>query len=427
MLEFFKTHKFAILVFFVVLIAHSMSRNITSFDSRWVIFTSMSIISEGNTDLDEYQEVLEANGYYGVEQVNGHYYSIFPIGTSVLAVPFVFVIKALGFPVLQSFTEVEVFIASFLVALASVFVYLTAWRKAGSGIAGLVALVFAFCTSMWSTASRGLWQHGPSVLMLALALYLLLAGKKNPKLVPLAALPLACAFIIRPTNIVSIIVLSFYVLRFHRRAVFKYLLLALLVAAPFVYFNYQTYGGVLPPYYAPGRVGETAFIGEALMGNLISPGRGLYIFSPVLLFSIAGMGLMLKSKERGEKALAICALLIIIFHWLVVSSFPHWWGGHCFGPRYMTDILPHLAFFLVPVFQWTFKRDELRKAIVLSVFSLLAGFSFFVHYRGANDWAIFEWNAVPCNIDICPERLWDWEDLQFMRGIEDKLGFEFKI
>jgi len=42
------------LIFLVVFISHFVSRNVTSFDSAWSIHTAMSIIKEGNTNLDEY-------------------------------------------------------------------------------------------------------------------------------------------------------------------------------------------------------------------------------------------------------------------------------------------------------------------------------------------------------------------------------------
>ena len=54
------------------------------------------------------------------------------------------------------------------------------------------------------------------------------------------------------------------------------------------------------------------------------------------------------------------------------------------------------------------------KAGVVSVFIIFTGCSFFIHYKGATHPATFMWNAVP-NIDEHPERVWDWNDLQFMR------------
>jgi len=39
---------------------------IASFDSRWSIFVAMSLLREGNADLDEYAELVQREEFYGV-------------------------------------------------------------------------------------------------------------------------------------------------------------------------------------------------------------------------------------------------------------------------------------------------------------------------------------------------------------------------
>jgi hypothetical protein len=80
-------------IFFSVFISHLGSRNITSFDSKWSIPTALSIIKEGNTDLDEYKEMLEKSNYDAIERIDGHYYTLYPIGVSIIAIPFVYAIE----------------------------------------------------------------------------------------------------------------------------------------------------------------------------------------------------------------------------------------------------------------------------------------------------------------------------------------------
>ena len=43
--------------------------------------------------------------------------------------------------------------------------------------------------------------------------------------------------------------------------------------------------------------------------------------------------------------------------------------------------------------------------------------SFFVHYRGATNQDVYNWNTTPVNIDLAPSRVWDWRDAQFLRGL----------
>ena len=37
-----------------------------------------------------------------------------------------------------------------------------------------------------------------------------------------------------------------------------------------------------------------------------------------------------------------------IAHLAIFSKATLWWAGHCFGPRYCTDLLPFAALFLIP-------------------------------------------------------------------------------
>jgi len=163
---------------------------------------ALSFVRQGNLNLDEYQEDVLRNNCYAVERVDGHYCSLFPIGAPLLAVPFVQLLnEALpsllaAFPRLRQSLQVssprpydtatigrvitanhgrfEKLVASFLVGLTAALLYPIARRSLSMPLALLTCGILAFCTSAWSTASRALWQHGPSMLMLTTALYLLL-------------------------------------------------------------------------------------------------------------------------------------------------------------------------------------------------------------------------------------------------------------
>ena len=112
-------------IFLVVFITH-LNGVITSVDSRWSIPIARSLLREGNIDLDEYTTLLEANRFYAIESINGHYYSIFPIGVSLLAVPVVYTIDAAG--VTLSDKKTERLVASLIVALTATLLYLIAPR-----------------------------------------------------------------------------------------------------------------------------------------------------------------------------------------------------------------------------------------------------------------------------------------------------------
>ncbi len=144
-------------------------------DSRWTIPVAMSIIKEGNIDLDEYQANPDMHTWWYLhEDINGHLYNRTPLGASIIAVPFVFLLDwflkicsqfdlakyLLG----NSPVRIEVFVVSSILALTAVMLYLfiknISARKKATPL--IIVFIFAFCTSNWSVVSRYLWQHGPS-------------------------------------------------------------------------------------------------------------------------------------------------------------------------------------------------------------------------------------------------------------------------
>ena len=424
----------SIFIFLLVFGTYYSSKNTTPCsDSMWSVYIAMSVLKEGNTTLDEYSEVIAERNSYGVNKVDGHLHSNFPLGTPIMAVPFVFAVDKLS----QQFwafdlhnhiestqdevvLRIELLIASFITVLACVITYWMNRLSLGRKKALILVLLLAFCTSMWSTASRALWQHGPSVLMLSISLYLVLVAKNKSWLVQFASIPLAYAYIIRPTNCIPVFFMTVFVLLEYRQYFFKYCIWAALIAIPFVVFNLSIYGNPLPPYYSPQQVAHSSAFLEALAGNLVSPARGLLVYSPIFLF--VGYGIILKIRKSQWSKLDSFILCILFFHWCAVSSFPHWWGGHSFGPRFLTDMLPYLIYWLIPVLSEISLPITPRKLSISFFFLTLVLISFFMHFRGATrPVAAFGWNwrygNIVADVDQNPARLWDWSDPQFWRGL----------
>ncbi len=418
----------SILIFLAVLLVHLSSIVTHSYDSRWSIHTAMSILKEGNTDLDEYAELIGTVFEYTptTEIIDGHVYYLYPIGSSLLAVPFVFAIDQIAGRVLSVDmaeyvkhtipADVERFIACVVVALTAMLIYRIARLFLRRSSSLVLVFVFAFCSSAWSTASRGLWQHGPSMLMLTATLYLILRAKRRPALIQFASLPLAFSYVIRPTNSISLILLTAFVFVEYRRYFWRYLLWALPIAVPFVIYNLSLYHAVLPGYYRWYQSFSISTLPEALIGHLISPARGLFIYSPIFLLSI--LGAISKFRQKSFERLDYALISIILLHWIIVSAWPVWWGGSSFGPRILTDLIPYLVYWLIPAMAGLSKVKGKQKAAIASASLWMVGMSFFVHYRGANVLDVLEWDTWPVNVDWRPSRVWDLRDIQFLRGIK---------
>lgn len=418
-----------LVMFLLIFTAYLRSGNSVTFDSAWSIHTSMSLLRGHNADLDEYRGFIDTIGQthiYATETINGHIYNFYPIGSSIIALPLVAVADQFarvvhGFDLqsylLHSFAEpIELLIASFLVALTAVVLYRLARLYLSISLALLLTFIFAFCTSAWSTASRVLWQHTASLLMLSLALYLTLLARRRPALIQFISLPLALSYTIRPTNSISIVVFTLYVFIAYRRYLVRYLLWALLVVVPFIVFNESIYHALLSPYYRQYQEFSFATVLPALVGQWLSPSRGLLIYSPVLLLSL--FGLLIKIRRKQIDYLDVCLVSIVVLHWLAISIWPMWWGGWSYGPRLFTDMLAYFFYFMIPVFVQAPHWKRWRQAVLAVGTLLLALWSFAIHYRGATDPATLEWNRKPVYVDDYPDRLWDWRDAQFVRGLK---------
>jgi len=336
-------------VFLLVFSIYMLSSNTHLSDSLWAVHVTSSLLNAGDIDLDEYAQIVEEADFYGVHNktVNERLLPSYPIGNSILIIPLLWVIEQFKqFPDQQTFYEflqqtsprdpyvvsLQHLFASLLTALiAPIFYFIGRNQYGGIAVPIIFALIFALGTSAYSTASRVLWQHGPSMLMLAIGLLFLIKGKDNPRYIQLAGLPIALSYVVRPTNSISIIVFTAFVLFFHRKQLWGYLLSAAIVAIPFVWLNQVVYGSLLQPYYMPGRIGSTPSFSEALIGNLISPARGIFIFMPVLIFSL--YGIYLKIKDDRFLPLDFALVIIIFLHWITISLNPSWWGGNSYGPR----------------------------------------------------------------------------------------------
>jgi hypothetical protein len=252
------------------------------------------------------------------------------------------------------------------------------------------------------------------MLMLTIVLYLILRAREKPRLIQYAGIPLAFSYVVRPADMLSLVVLSLYVLFTYRRYFLRFLLGVTAVAVPFCIFNLSVYGSLVSPYYLHGEMasGVSAFF-EALAGNLVSPGRGLFVFTPVFLFALLGVALKVRHGkiDRLDYYLAV----IIFLHWILISGKLVWWAGHSFGPRYFSDMVPYFIYFLIPVLVFEPERGKWKKWLLNSALVLSIALSFFINFSGATFDQNLRWNYSPDNIDKNPARVWDWHDLQFLR------------
>lgn len=99
-------------------------------------------------------------------------------------------------------------------------------------------------------------------------------------------------------------------------------------------------------YTAAG--GVPVFSGQfypAAFGFLLSPGKGIYAFSPILILGLIGA----RSYFRANRSHALLVLALVASVLLPHMKFPAWPGGWVWGPRYAVMLTPLL---LLPAAPW---------------------------------------------------------------------------
>jgi hypothetical protein len=362
---------------------------------------------------------------FWIQRVGGHYRSNYPVAPALLAIPVYAAPALLGagdsWLVLNSLSKLS---AALFATLSVVFVYLAARTLAmqlGTGEASALATagVYAVATPTWAISSQGLWGHGPAQLGLAVALWGLLRAETARGGAAAAGLAAGLMVASRPsTGLVAVVLAGFAVRRLGRRG-FPFIVALGIVSGAVAAHNLAVFGSLQGGYAELHRthaehhgVGSawSAAIWEGLLGVLVSPSRGLFVYSPVLLFPATGLLVWLVRRGGGLLACAAAAAGVGIG---TVAMFSVWWGGHSFGPRLLADVLPALVLGLVPIWAaiWRARlgRWLLAAAFVVSVLVEAVGAFYYPSTREV------DWNSSPRDVDFSHERLWDWQDAQLPR------------
>lgn len=295
---------------------------------------------------------FEPSTYWMVRTRHGRLASLYPVVTPLLVAPLylpaVVWLDARGWeqPRVDRVAELmEKVSASLLASLASVLMFLVLRRERTRWSLPL-ALVFAFGTNTWMISSQALWQHGAGELLIALALLLVVAPASPARLALLGAVCLLMAAN-RPPDALIAGAFGLFTVWSRRRGALWLLAGAALPLAALLHYNLNFIGHVAGGY-ALGKASDEIFFRwdwSGLGGLLVSPTRGLLVFSPFLIF--VPVGLIQRLRAPGSRGLAV-ALSCAAAAQLLIYSQTDWRAGVSWGPRYLTDLLPVLVWMLAP-------------------------------------------------------------------------------
>ena len=419
----------SLLIFLLsLLIYNSNFRSISAGDTYPARYLPFAILRHHTIYLDPIETVAAqgrgAGAFWMLHRPDGHIISLYPITLPVLISPLY--IPAAAYLHVRGWSDARVddvakimekASASLLAALAAALLYLLLRRRARHSVALLLTIAFAFGTTTWVVSSQALWQHGLAELLIIGALLFLTAPCTTPRTIAVALLVglIACN---RPPDVVLAAALGCYGLLWagRRRAV----LLTAVAALPMLlvlFYNLHTADNIGGGY---GVIGKAKFFQHPLLpgigGLLISPTKGLFLFSPFLLVAILIWRHL--PRDREEQALTLAMIGGVVIQ-IVLYAKTDWRGGLSWGPRYMTDLLPLLFWMIVPVVAALRSVGRVLFVIAVGISIILEAIGAFT-YTPSIDLPIYA--ADPNVSEHNMRAAWEWKNASFITSLQHGLA-----
>jgi len=345
---------------------------------------------------------------------DGKYVSLFAPAVSFLVIPGYLLGKFIGISQVGSFFIISLFAIANFILIVKISETLGANNRASV----LAGLIFLFATPSFAYAIN-LYQHHISTFLILLCSFLLIKKDKSWLQLLIVWFLITFSLVVDYPNFFLMFPLGLAalikVLKFRQttkiyKISFKFSSLLSLSSAflpliLFGIFNFYSYGS---PYRLSGTIASVSSIdsggepifpldiketfgndfqgkGESALGffrtrnivnglyvHLLSPDRGVAIFSPVILFGILGIYFLHKNK------FTVLFLSIVVMNIILYSMWGDPWGGWAFGSRYLIPGYAIMSIFISIALTKLSKNKTL-----LIFFSLLLTYSIAVNTLGA--------------------------------------------
>jgi hypothetical protein len=358
-----------------------------SSDGQAMFAVTESLVRRGDYDINQLLWMGQQQGTYGLD---GELYCRKGIAASLLSLPLAWLGLVVPF---WGMVQTTLLFNAAVTALTGALVYLYVNRLGHSASTSLVlSLVFGLATLAWPYA-KYFFSDPLASLSLFAAAYFLLRYRDSRKASDTfwAGTSLGMAVATRFANIITLplfglLLLAYMVTRDKGQGirdkplppVLAFALPLALTALLLGGYNYARYGDVLQTGYLPQETFSTPWL-EGISGLLISPGRGLFLYTPVLLVSLLAIPAFVK-RHRLEAALA---LLVSASHVLLYGRWFFWHAGYAWGPRFLVPVVPFAVILMAPLLEKLSGRGWLAFAalclisVVIQILGLSADFTLF--------------------------------------------------
>jgi hypothetical protein len=314
--------------------------------------------------------------------IEGEFYSDKAPLSTIVVLPFSYFVLSEGLPIetkIKIINRLAIFITANLTFLSLMILLLlvNGVQNHQELIKRSLVIMLIFYSSNLYIYTNEYWGHLLATFLSVISLHLLL----DKKAYALSGLFLGLAIATEYTMSVFAIIWFFCLLSEIKEVKLKSLILWCLgISIPVIalaYYHYYFTGNPFTPLYSYVHIEEFQPMTKHLGFNwpdlmvflklLISPHRGMFIYSPLLCLIIPMIILKRKNNQRAFIYIILAALGLLTLN----SSYFMWHGGWCHGPRHL---LPILGLILYLFTQIDFNYQKYLKNFIF-IFLALTGIS----------------------------------------------------
>ncbi len=322
-----------------------------------MLLVTDSLIRKASVDVDQHLNIADPTITLIPEQLgpDGHNYLKFGLPTSVLAVP----LYALAWLLPVGAVQTAFLLNPLLTALTALLIMGTVTRLGyNHGVAALTALAFGL-GSMALVYAKYFGSEPLVGLSLALAVWALAGLWRTPahsiRYAAWAGFALGLGVVTRPATAVVLPVMGLWFLwalaqsgplKTQLRPLAAFALPGLVWLGIMLGYNALRFGSPFDTGYGVNETFSTPFL-TGFYGQLFSPGKSLFVYSPVLVLGVGG-GWLLWHKRDSRPFVVLLGLSALAYLGLYSMWFG-WWGGVYWGPRHTAPIIVLLIPLIAPL------------------------------------------------------------------------------
>ncbi len=330
---------------------------------------------------------------YGVWLENSFILNKYTCGVAILETPFFFVAHILSNMKGQSTTGFDNIYGYFIVMAACVYMYIALFvlyrllsKQFRESIAFIsIAAIYLATNLFYYTIIESGMSHVYSFFCFTMFIYYVDKYYEEEKLKDIIVLGffLALATLIRPTNLLLILLFIFYKTYnfsdFKERIIFHlkryyhfiiFLIIGLIVFSPQMYYWQQLTGKYI--FYSYQNETFINWSSPKILEVLVGHKSGWLLYSPIMLFSIIGLTMAMKQKVLSAPAISLIFILILY----ICAS---WWAytfGCGFGYRSFSE---YSAILIFPMALFL-NQGLINKKMLLRLF-IIFGLIVFTYYN----------------------------------------------